>query len=123
MDFPITAIGGNAKPGGVLGTSYFINSDWKIAPYEASHRLRIAGNFYSIDGTTPFQSQVGTYQLIIEQNLSALVEVASAAITQADADNIADTVWDEALGDHQTSGTVGEKLKKDLTKSQFLGLK
>ncbi|RLC37029.1 hypothetical protein DRH27_04330 [Candidatus Falkowbacteria bacterium] len=78
LDFPIQAVGGQDKPGDVdLGTTYFVNSDWKFAPYEATHRLRINGNIYSVDGTTPFNTTAGAYNVIIENNLSALVEVAS----------------------------------------------
>lgn len=41
----------------------------------------------------------------------------------ASAADIADAVWNEPLADHQTAGSTGEKLKKNLNKSEFLALK
>ena len=59
LDFPIRTTGGDPLPGSKqLGDTYFLASDWKIAPYEASHRLRVNGNFYSEDGTSPFNTTI-----------------------------------------------------------------
>jgi len=78
--FPISAVGGNPLPGEqALGSTFFIRSDWKIKPYEASHRLIINGNFYSEDGEDPFLDTVGTYTVRIMQQVSPLV---SATIQQ-----------------------------------------
>lgn len=73
LRFPITGIGGQSRPGGFLGSSFFIASDWKIQPFNSSHRLLIDGNFYSEDGTSPFLNVTGE-TVKIEQNLSAIVE-------------------------------------------------
>jgi len=73
--FPISAVGGNSLPGSKqLGSTFFIRSDWKIAPYEASHRLIINGNFYSEDGEDPFLDTAGTYTVRIMQQVSSLVD-------------------------------------------------
>jgi len=73
--FPISSVGGNPLPGSrVLGDTYFLAPDWKIAPYEATHRLIVAGNLYSSDGTNPFRPTVGPYNLFLERDVSVLVE-------------------------------------------------
>lgn len=73
--FPIRAVGGDDLPGSKkLGDTYFLAADWKIAPFENSHRLRVNGNFYSEDGTSPFNNTVGNYNLFLEQTVSSLVD-------------------------------------------------
>lgn len=83
LQFPIRATGGDPLPGSkVLGDTYFIRSDWKIAPYEASHRLRVNGNFYSEDGTSPFNTTIGDYNLFLEQTVSSLVDSTIAQLPE-----------------------------------------
>ena len=75
LKFPISAIGGDALPGGkFLGSTFFLDSEWKIRPYEATHRLRVNGNLYSPDGTSPFVVTLGAYNVFLEQSLSQLTE-------------------------------------------------
>lgn len=106
--FPIRAVGGDARPGGKKGASFFLRPDWKIQPYLASHRLRIAGDFYSDDGTTPFLSVPGE-TLFLEQNLSALVEVEDIEV--AAVEDVASAVWSADLSTY-LSGTAGFILRK-----------
>ncbi|RLA58261.1 MAG: hypothetical protein DRQ89_15575 [Epsilonproteobacteria bacterium] len=83
LQFPIRAVGGDPLPGSkVLGDTYFIRSDWKIAPYEASHRLRVNGNFYSEDGTSPFNTTLGSYNIFLEQTVSSLVDSTVAQLSE-----------------------------------------
>ncbi|PNV85933.1 MAG: hypothetical protein C0610_09285 [Desulfobacteraceae bacterium] len=83
VKFPIRAVGGDPLPGSkVLGDTYFIRSDWKIAPYEANHRLRVNGNFYSEDGTSPFNTTQGNYNLFLEQTVSSLVDSTIAQLPE-----------------------------------------
>ena len=77
LRYPIRGVGGDARPGGALGSTFFLASDWKIQPYNSSQRLRINGNFYSEDGTTPFLTVPGE-NVFLEQELSAIVEVEDA---------------------------------------------
>jgi len=73
--FPVEAVGGNPLPGEkALGTTFFLASDWKIRPYNASHRLIINGNLYSEDGSDFFLDTVGTYTVRIMQQVSSLVD-------------------------------------------------
>ena len=75
VQFPLSAVGGNATVGSnKLGSTFFLASDWKIAPYEGSHRLRVNGNFYSVDGTSPFNTTAGTYNVFLEQTVSNLTD-------------------------------------------------
>ena len=73
--FPIEAVGGNPLPGEkALGTTFFLASDWKIRPYNASHRMTINGNLYAEDGSDPFLDPIGTYTVRIMQQVSSLVD-------------------------------------------------
>lgn len=83
LKFPVRAVGGDPLPGSkVLGDTYFLASDWKIAPYEGSHRFRVNGNFYSEDGTSPFRTTVGNYNLFLEQTVSSLVDSTVAQLSE-----------------------------------------
>lgn len=75
--FPISVVGGQATPTGKLDATFFLRPDWKIQPYDANHRLRVDGNFFSSDGRTPFLT-VPSRTVVIEQNLSAIVGVTFA---------------------------------------------
>lgn len=75
LNFPIEAVGGQDLPGSKsLGTTFFLASDWKIRPYEASHTLRVNGNLYSVDGTDPILATVGAFAVRIIQFVSNLVD-------------------------------------------------
>jgi hypothetical protein len=73
--FPIRSVGGDDLPGSkALGATFFLASDWKIRPYEASHKLVINGNLYSEDGSDPFLDTIGTFTVRIIQQVSSLVD-------------------------------------------------
>lgn len=73
--FPVTAIGGDPLPGSKkLGTTFFLEYGWKIRPYEGSHQLNVNGNLYSRDGSNPFTTTVGTYNVQIISSVSSLVD-------------------------------------------------
>ena len=75
LTFPIRVVGGQPLPGSkALGATFFLAPDWKIRPYEASHTFRVNGNLYSDDGTSPFISTVGAYNVFLEQQVSSLVD-------------------------------------------------
>jgi hypothetical protein len=73
--FPIRSVGGDDLPGEKsLGATFFLDSDWKVKPYEASHVFKINGNFYSEDGTSPFVSTSGVYNIMVINTVSSLVD-------------------------------------------------
>jgi hypothetical protein len=56
-------------------------------------------------------------------NSAGLIEVVSGSgVTQGDIDDIADAVWDEAVADHVSSGSFGEKLSKIPLIGQMIAL-
>jgi len=72
--FPLSAVGGNPTVGvKSLGSTYFIDFDWKIALYPENHRFLVNGNFYSTDGTSPFLLPQGN-SVLLEQEVSSLVD-------------------------------------------------
>ena len=117
--FPIIPVGGNVLPNSrQLGSTFFLYSDWKIRPYEADHTFKVTGNLYSVDGTSPFTHTIGSYNVLLEQHVSSLVD------STLNIDAIASGVWDEPLHNHNTIGSFGHFIQnKLLTVVKFLGLK
>lgn len=112
--YPLSAVGGNSLPGGrYLGATFFLRSDWKIAPYEADHRLLVDGNLYSEDGEDPFLDTAGAYTVRVVQQVSSLVDAITADVGSIAAD-VADAVWDEPLtaGTHDVSESGGKRLRE-----------
>jgi len=98
VSFPITAMGGNPLPGELyLGSTFFLDSNWKIQPYSADHRLIIDGNLYSKDGSDPFLDTNG-YTVRVVQQVSSLTNTISAGsgVTEQDKDDIINGVWTQS---------------------------
>ncbi len=99
--FPIESVGGNPLPGAQeLGATFFLAADWKIRPYEASHKIIIDGNLYSEDGSDPFLDTLGPYTVRIIQKVSTIVTatVSGSGVTGQDKIDIADAVWADSDG-------------------------
>ena len=92
VPFPLLAIGGQPKPGGFVGSTFFLSKLWKIRPYESDHVLRVAGNAYREDGKSMFTRTLGPYQVNTELNLSSLVDKVSVP-SEYSPDDIANIVW------------------------------
>lgn len=66
-----------------LGATYFITNDWRIRPQEADHRLTVNGNLYTEPaGFSPFVPTLGDYNVLIEMQVSSLVDSSLAQITE-----------------------------------------
>jgi len=74
LKFAMKSSGGDAKPGGALGATFFLEHDWKIRPYEATHWLRVNGNLFARDGSNPFVPTVGNYNVFVSYDVSDIVE-------------------------------------------------
>lgn len=86
--FPIRSVGGDPLPGDkALGATFFLDSTWKIRPYEGDHRLLVNGNLYSEDGTSPFTQTVGNYNVMVEITVSSLVD--STVVQQSEIERMA----------------------------------
>ncbi len=67
--------GGDPLPGGrFLGTTFFLENGWKIRPREANHSLAVSGNLYSRDGSDPFVSTLGVFNVRVSLTTSNLVD-------------------------------------------------
>jgi len=84
LKFAMGSTGGDAKPGGQVGKTFFLEGGWQIRPYEADHWLRVVGNMFTRDGSNPFVSTIGNYNVVITQSVSDLVgiiEVGTSGLT------------------------------------------
>ena len=69
------SVGGDPLPGSKkLGITYFLLNGWKIRPYEASHIFNVDGNLYCEDGSSPYVSTLGIYNVMITSSVSNLVD-------------------------------------------------
>jgi len=127
-----TAVGGDPITNTQdLGTTYFLENGWRIQPFASknSYTLTIEGNLYTREpGETPFFFAEGVSVSLVRSNIVDLITVSAVgvSITEQDIVNIAnataDSVWDEALDDHQNVGTTGRKLKDNIKKNQYIAL-
>jgi hypothetical protein len=115
-----------------LGSTFFLENQWRIRPYEGDHTLTVDGNLYDRLGASPYVSTLGAYNVFIISTVSDLVQTidtsSNVAITNTDVQNIAANaatlVWDKDKGEVVTANSMGEHVKdKVLTQNKFLALK
>jgi len=71
----LRVVGGDPLPGSKkLGITYFLLNGWKIRPYEATHFFTLDGNLYCDDGSSPYVSTLGSYNVTIINSVSNLVD-------------------------------------------------
>ena len=108
----ISYIGADPLPAGQLGTTFFLENGWKIRPYEGNHTLTIVGNLYARDGSDPFVSTLGTWNIRVISVVSTLVEV----VTEngiGTPEEVRDAVWGADISVYP-SGTAGSKLNDQI---------
>ncbi len=83
LPFPIRSVGGDPLPGSkALGATFFLDNAWKIRPYEGNHTFAVNGNLYSEDGSTPFTQTVGTYNVMVMNTVSSLVDSTTQQLSE-----------------------------------------
>lgn len=103
--FPLRSVGGDPLPGSKsLGSTFFLDSNWKIRPYEASHVFAVNGNFYSEDGTSPYTQTVGTYNVMLINAVSSLVDSTVQQLQEIEYGTFQNAVWIDVNSDH--TGTI-----------------
>jgi len=108
--FPIRVVGGNSLPGNrSLGSTFFLQYGWKIRAYGSDHTLNINGNLYSEDGSSPYTSVLGSFNVSIINLVSSIVDsISTTGGGSVDSTAISSAVWANS---------------KALTLGKFLGLK
>lgn len=95
-----SVLGGDDLPGGrFLGSTFFLENGWKIRPFEGNHTLTVTGNLYARDGSDPFVSTLGTYNvkvLLSVSNLVDTVNISGGTSTAPSANQVAEAVWNHA---------------------------
>ena len=105
LQFPISSVGGNPTVGSKkLGSTFFIRSDWKIKPYESSHKLAINGNFYAEDGSDPFLDTVGAFTVRIVYSVSSLVDATVQQLQEIEYASFSGGVTVDVLSDNTGTG-------------------
>jgi hypothetical protein len=61
------SIGGDPLVGDQKISGYiFLMNGWKVRPQEVSHMLSVVGNLFAEDGSNPFVSTIGDYNVMIQ---------------------------------------------------------
>lgn len=107
--------GDEIATGEFVGDFYFLENGWKIKPQEASHVLSVVGNIFSRDGSNPYNSTTGTYNVTIKTKYAALTNqiVSAGAEIGIDVAAVADAVWDESTAAHTDAGTMGAAVQTE----------
>jgi len=87
-----------------LGSTFFLMWPWRFKPAEHSHRLRLAGNIFTDPaGESPVVETDGSYTVIVEYEVSTLVE---SAVARLDLAQLQETIYlDTVSGDDDNDGT------------------
>jgi len=58
-----------------LGITYFLRNGWKIKPYSKNYTLKVDGNLYCEDGSSPFVEADGDVNVLIINTVSNLIDI------------------------------------------------
>lgn len=82
----ISGIGGELTPTGQVGSTFFLENDWKIKPWPGTYQLTINGNLFAADGSNPFVPADVTpcvpNNITITNQVSNLVDIVNAGFGQ-----------------------------------------
>lgn len=117
----ISVLGGDPLPGGrYLGTTYFLENEWKIRPFEGNHTLVLQGNLYSRDGSDPFVSTLGNFNVRIMLTVSNLVDTVSTGGNVYTLNQIASAVRSELTPELTHVMTLQNGMGLDSTQATML---
>lgn len=117
----LSVLGGDPLPGGrYLGTTYFLENGWKIRPFEGNHTLVLQGNLYSRDGSDPFVSTLGNYNVRIMLTVSNLVDTVSTGGNVYTLNQIASAVRSELTPELTHVMTLQNGMGLDSTQATML---
>jgi hypothetical protein len=118
-----SVVGGDPTSGAnFIYPYFFLENGWRVRPDEANHQLIVDGALLVNGGGNPYLPTLGSYNVQIIADVPVRAEgVDTGGGGGPSASQIADAVWDEAMSGHTTSGTFGERMRKLLTFSRFMG--
>jgi len=108
----MVSIGGDTiSSGRYLGTTTFLENNWKIKPYSWNHILTINGNLYTRDGSSPFIPCDGDFNVTINLSTSNLIDAIATNGSTVDTSSIANAVWNQLLSQIITEGSIGKLIQ------------
>lgn len=97
-----------------VGATFFLTNGWRLRTWQGDHRLKIIGNVYTEEGAPIYVPTGGNYSIIIEQNVSTLVEATivdgGSGGSGPTPEEIATAVWDRVASSHMNFGTFGLRM-------------
>lgn len=101
--FPVTTAGGDdISDDQKLGSTFFLEYGWKIRPYEADHVLRVNGNIYTRDGSSPFAQTVSSHNVMVINTVSNLLDSTIQQLSEIEFSTFQNAVWVKVgSGNHQ----------------------
>lgn len=111
-EIAFSSVGGDPIISGsyYLGSTFFLENDWKIRPQEANHTLTVDGNLYTRDQSSPFVQTIGSYNVLISMVRSNLVDQVIVGGSTGGAS--AADVWAFPTTNLTSSLSVGELIDK-----------
>lgn len=104
---------------------FFQQNGWKMRPKEINHTGSLTDGVIVAESGGPIVPTTGSYNAFIEyvKPEHVITQVGSSTLTATDLNNIADSVWDEVISGHQTSGTTGRSLKEAEDSAELASIK
>lgn len=123
----MSVLGGDPLPGGLfVGSTFFLESGWKIRPFEGNHSLNISGNLFSRDGSSIVVKTLGNYNVLVTTMVSSLttaIATEGGTGTSIDYELVQAAVWNAPLATYMTDATFGKMLQDQGTNiMKVLGL-
>lgn len=109
-----SSIGGEPLGGGqFLGSTFFLENDWKIRPFEGNHTLIVKGNLYTRDSSSPFVSTLGAFNVTINLVTSSLVTtVETGGGSSLTASQVANAVWNQLTSSNNINNSFGNAINQ-----------
>lgn len=105
----MSAIGGDPITQDIfLGTTFFLENDWKIRPHEANHSLDINGNLFTRDGTSPFVSTIGNYNVMVRLTTSNQINTVNLEGGGPSTTELANAVWSKPKNEITSNNSIGK---------------
>lgn len=113
----IAIIGGDPLPGNrALGTTYFLDNNWRMRTWEGNHELTMTGNVFTREGDSVFVPTQLPWTITINLNTSTLVEalIPETSLSSGDVTVLVDAVWNTTLQGTDTALSVLNSIVTDV---------
>jgi hypothetical protein len=73
-------VGGDEVQDKTLGLTFILKNGWKIKPSEENQILKVKGNIYTDDKSSPFVKTDGDFNVLIQTEVSNIVDIINTTL-------------------------------------------